>query len=807
MALGLASPGIKIREVDLTRGGINNTTVLSAGIAAPFEKGPVNQIITINTENDLVKTFGRPYKEDYHYEYWYSASNFLGYGGSLKVVRCSGNNLNNANAGVGTTSVAVLKIENYDDYEDNYSTDNSFFWAAKNPGYWADGIKVCVIDNFADQTISGIQTTSFAVGYGLTQSISGNIAGVGTTSAAQGYIKGIITGIGQSSIDVKILSKVVSGTETAQAYTENSTYEFKSGTQVSVRNAAETTTTTTFITQTTGTFNVNYDNIIGITTTLLAVGDVIDGTYINPGTTILEIGAGTITISESSSVTGLGTTGTATSTLNFNRISTTSNAAVGVFTSFTASDWYNSQNILDISKGDNTTIPWSSVAPKPTTNQYVVERNGADDALHVVVFDSKKLKSVSGVPQAILEKFVNLSKAVDGLTSPSQKIYYKDYLAQYSEYLFAGKVLGNASDSIWGISPAVSKFSAGFTPQTLSSGNWGSEADGVYYNVIGNKSFTLTAGKDYSGVGNVGGLSADLESLSEAYDRFSSDSDADVRFLLQGSASLGKVEEQAKANKLIAIAEARKDCIAFISPYRESVVNVTSPATQLLNVLSFFSPIQSSSYAVFDSGYQYVYDRFNQQFVYIPCSSDVAGLCVRTDIDQFPWFSPAGKSRGTFKSAIKLAYNPGQTDRDKLYGERINPVITSPGAGIILFGDKTALKYQSAFDRINVRRLFIAIQQAIKTAADAQLFEFNDATTRANFINVVEPYLRDVKIKRGITDFLLICDESNNTADVIDRNEFIADIYVKPARSINFIGLTFVATRTGVSFESIVGTV
>jgi phage tail sheath protein FI len=276
---------------------------------------------------------------------------------------------------------------------------------------------------------------------------------------------------------------------------------------------------------------------------------------------------------------------------------------------------------------------------------------------------------------------------------------------------------------------------------------------------------------------------------------------------LQGSTRLGKEQEQAKANYLISIAESRKDCIAFISPSRELVVNVTPAATQLANVLSFFSPLTSSSYAVFDSGYQYLYDRFNQQFVYIPCSGDVAGLCVRTDIEQFPWYSPAGSSRGTIKYAIKLAFNPDQNARDQLYSQRINPVISSPGSGIILFGDKTALSYQSAFDRINVRRLFITLEQAIKGAANAQLFEFNDATTRANFINIVEPYLRDVQIKRGITDFLLVCDETNNTPDVIDRNEFIADIYVKPARSINFIGLTFVATRTGVSFESIVGTV
>ena len=807
MALGLASPGIKIREVDLTKGGVTNTTVLSAGIAAPFEKGPVNQIITINNENELVNTFGKPYKEDFHYEYWYSASNFLGYGGSLKVVRCSGTNLKNSNAGVGTTSISTLKIENYDDYYDNYVDASNFFWASRNPGYWADGIKVCVIDDFADQTISGISTTGFAVGYGVTQALSGVVAGVGATTSASGYIKGIITGVGSSAITVKILSKVVDGTETTQEYTPGSTYEFKNGSSVRVRNAAETSTTTTFIAQVTGTFDVNYDNVIGITTTSLAVGDLVDGNYIPTGTTIVAIGAGTITISQSSTATGIGTTNPATATLNFNRVETTLNSPVGVFTSFAAVDWYNSQNVLDVARGDNSTIPWSSIAPKPKSNQYSLERNGANDALHVVVFDSKKLKSVSGVPQAILEKFVNLSKAVDGLSSPSQKIYYKDYIAANSQYIFAGNLLGNATDSVWGIAPASTKFSSGFTAQSVTSGYWGAEADGVSFNVIGNKAFTLTGGKDYSGTGNIGGLAADLDSLVTAYDRFTSDTDSDIRFLLQGGASLGKEEEQAKANKLIQVAETRKDCVTFISPYREATVNVTSTTDQLNNVLSFFSPISSSSYAVFDSGYQYVYDRFNQQFVYMPCSSDIAGICVRTDINQYPWFSPAGKSRGALKNAIKITYNPGQADRDKLYAQRINSIITTPGSGIILFGDKTALSYTSAFDRINVRRLFIAIQQAIKTAADDQLFEFNDATTRANFVNVVEPYLRDVKIKRGITDFLLVCDETNNTPDVIDRNEFIADIYVQPARSINFVGLTFVATRTGVSFESIVGTV
>ncbi len=719
MALRLASPGINVREVDLTRGGIQNTTSLAAGIAAPFAKGPVNQIVTIRTEDELKKTFGSPSLNNYHYEYWYSASNFLSYGGSLRVVRCGGDELRNSNTGVGASTTAGVSIDNFDDYQESHSTASTWYWAAKNPGYWAEDLKVCVIDHFADQTISGINTTNLAVGYGVTQALSGVIAGVGTTSAASGFLKGVITGLGSSECYVRVTSKVVGGTETAQDYTENGSYSFKLNSTISV---------------------------------------------------LTNAGVSTASVSPT-----------------------------------TVSDWYNTQNILDTNRGDSVTLAWRSIAPKPTSNAYVTERGGLNDSMHVVVIDSKKSNNISGTPQTILEKFVNLSKAVDTTVSPSTKIYYKDYLALNSAYIYAGKSLGDATDAYWGVDPVSVKFTSGFNLQSESSGLWGVVAEGVTFNSIGNKTFILSGGKDYNG--GIGGFGVTLSKIIEAYDKFSNDAEVSINYLLQGSAAGGKEIEQAKANKLISIAETRKDCVAFISPYREGVVNITPTATQLQNVLSFFSPLSSSSYAVFDSGYQYIYDRFNQQFVYIPCSADVAGTCVRTDINQFPWYSPAGKSRGNLKFSIKLAYNPSQADRDQLYSQRINPIISSPGSGFILFGDKTALTYQSAFDRINVRRLFITIEQAIKGAADAQLFEFNDAATRANFINIVEPYLRDVQVKRGITDFLLVCDETNNTPDVIDRNEFVADIFVKPARSINFIGLTFVATRTGVSFETVVGTV
>jgi phage tail sheath protein FI len=236
-------------------------------------------------------------------------------------------------------------------------------------------------------------------------------------------------------------------------------------------------------------------------------------------------------------------------------------------------------------------------------------------------------------------------------------------------------------------------------------------------------------------------------------------------------------------------------------------VNVTNTTTQTNNLINFFSPLASSSYAVFDSGYKYTYDRFNNRFVYIPCNADVAGLMTRTNVVAYPWFSPAGQQRGILNNVVKLAYNPTKAQRDKLYPLRINSIVTQPGIGTLLFGDKTALGYASAFDRINVRRLFLTIEQALEKAAQAQLFELNDELTRANFRNIVEPYLRDVQAKRGLYGFLVVCDTTNNTPDVIDNNEFRADIFLKPTKSINFVTLTFVATRTGVSFEEVVGRV
>ena len=296
--------------------------------------------------------------------------------------------------------------------------------------------------------------------------------------------------------------------------------------------------------------------------------------------------------------------------------------------------------------------------------------------------------------------------------------------------------------------------------------------------------------------------------LKDGYIFFEDDELHDINFLLAGPSS-GVTNSSAgmdlHGTMLQEIAEKRKDCIACISPYKGAVVGVLSSITQTSNVIAGFDTLPSSSYAIYDSGYKYMYDKYNDVYRYIPLNGDTAGLCAHTDAVADPWFSPAGYNRGHVRGAIKLAYNPKKSERDQLYRKRVNPVVNFPGQGVILFGDKTALAKPSAFDRINVRRLFLVLEKAIATAAKYMLFEFNDEFTRAQFRNMVEPFLRDVQGRRGIFDFKVVCDGTNNTGEVIDRNEFIGDIYVKPARSINFITLNFIAVRTGVAFSEVGG--
>ena len=399
----------------------------------------------------------------------------------------------------------------------------------------------------------------------------------------------------------------------------------------------------------------------------------------------------------------------------------------------------------------------------PGTSDYASVRSGSGDEIHVVVVDEDG--GVSGVPGTVLETYSKLSKGADAKSPQGDINYYPTVIFNKSNYIY-------------------------WTDHNTAGSNWGNNVTGTTFTAVGTPTLeSLSAGADGTAVTN--------GEKKTAYDNFADVETVDVSLIMSGGG------DSTHAENVIQIAENRKDCIAYISPERSDVVDVTNSNTQTTNVVSYFSGLRSTSYAVFDSGYKYMYDRYSDVYRYVPLNGDIAGLAARTDLIADSWFSPAGFNRGQIRGAVKLAYNPNQSQRDDLYRQRVNPVTSFPGQGTVLFGDKTGLSSPSAFDRVNVRRLFITLEKAISTAAKFQLFEFNDEFTRANFRNIVEPFLREVQGRRGITDFTVVCDETNNTGDVIDRNEFVAEIFVKPARSINFITLSFVATRTGVSFEEV----
>ena len=730
MALNLASPGIVVKEVDLTVGRVNPTSNKVGAIVAPFAKGPTDVPTLVENENGLLQIFGEPYATDKHYEHWLTASAYLAYGGSLQVIRSDDQDLKNGFAGeVGIASIKIKSLDDYNQlgYDENPITD--VIVAARNPGSWSNGIKVALIDSKADQILSGVTTTSIKVGYGITQSVVGRIdVGAGTTVTLDGYLKGIVTEVGSGTISVKVLDHISnSGTISGKEY------------------------------QPLGTWAFTNSGSIGICTNI-----------------------GGTTIANSNYTSQL--------------------------------DWFDQQKLVvgNTKTGTGTTeitINWNSIADRPSTSEYAINRGSRFDEVHVVVIDA--LGTITGNVGTILEKHLSLSKAKDAEFAVGSPSYWRKYIANNSAYIFGG----SGPNAI-----VPTGYSSNFTLTT--DNDWDQDANDITFGAYGANTLTLTGGLNYKGqseITSTGALTSTLGDLTTGYQKFGNSEQYKVDFILMGSANYDLSTAQALANQIIAVAELRKDTVAFISPYRGAAlsdatnqngaltVTVKSEETITSNVIGFYSPVTSSSYAIFDSGYKYTYDRFSNTFRYIPLNGDIAGLCARNDINNFAWYSPAGTSRGAILNAVKLAYNPNKSQRDRLYSNRINPIIFSPGSGIILFGDKTGLGRSSAFDRINVRRLFIYLEQAIATAAKDQLFEFNDEITRTNFVNIVEPFLRDVQAKRGIYDYVVVCDQTNNTAAVIDSNEFVADIYIKPARSINYIGLTFVATRTGVAFEEVIG--
>tara|TARA_B100001173_G_scaffold303404_1_gene306150 strand:+ start:5296 stop:7338 length:2043 start_codon:yes stop_codon:yes gene_type:complete len=677
----LVSPGVHVREIDLTNVVPAVATTIGA-ICLPSPQGPVGEVTRITSEEDLVKTFGKP--NSTNFEWWFTASNFLQYSDQLNVVRPNEAGAKNACDPAGTANL----IKSNTDYADGGITLSGFGdFAVRTAGTWGNsvGVSLCATTE-AYETHYGIQATATAA--------------AGTTT---------ITVADVDSATVGFQAGDIIAFSTADASSNASAFAHIAGDE----------------------------------------GNEYEVISINSGANTMEI-----RLKDDPNSAGL-------------------KAQVTANTHYIRRRW----QFYDLFDGAPGTSSWATA-----------NGGGTNDEMHIVIYDTKG--EITGFQSSIaaqrkpsaIEVYSRLSKNASAKTAQGSTNYYADVLFNSSEYVY-------------------------WTDHHTNGTNWGSALSGV------TTAFTthnaLKVGINYvlaGGVTRSGSLSAGEITL--AYDEFKDTESLDVNLVLGGpggGAGNTASTQDTHVTMITDLVELRKDCVGFVSPYRAATVGVSSSITQTKNVVDAFDLCPSSSYMVYDSGYKYMYDKYNDLYRYVPMNGDTAGLCANTDKVADPWFSPAGYNRGNVRGAIKLSYNPINAERDQLYRARINPVTNFPGQGVVLFGDKTALAKPSAFDRINVRRLFLVLEKAIATAAKYQLFEFNDEFTRAQFRNMVEPFLRDVQGRRGIFDFKVVADGTNNTGEVIDRNEFIGDIYIKPARSINFITLNFIAVRTGVAFSEVGG--
>ncbi len=748
MAVNQSSPGVVIQERDLTT--ITSLSSANVGVlAAPFELGPVEEIVNISTERELVEQFGKP--NDYNYEYWYTAAQYLNYGGVLKTIRVNSSALKNA---VDTGSAPLIK--NLTDYETTIeNANNTWSWAAKTAGTKGNSIGVFVTDAGADQ-IAVIPAPGSGNEFEFV-----NDAAVTAASGAAGKVF-------KYSIVLTVTSVVG---------------DFTPG-----------TSTTIAISGSNETINVlawdpaNKKLEIGLPAGGVT-GIVADAQVVTQGTNTAEISVSGIErklyIAKNKSSIDFAAADSVEDT--------NSNAAV--ITSVRGE--YDEREYLP-------GVKWVNTAPRPSTSQWATVAGGFRDEMHVLVIDIDG--AITGTAGALLERFVGVSKASDAKTSVGETNYYPEVIKQRSQYIYWGEhettlfaPSGTASDGTWGLTASSRQFNlvrstAGTVDYPAGRKTIGSAGNSTYY-------YRLANGTDYALSGNV--YSVSNSDVSTSYELVSDPESQTVDFILTGPSGVDDASAIAKVTSLVNIVEERRDCMLFASPRRANVIGVSNAGVATSNIIDFFDQLPSSSYAVYDSGYKYIYDKYNDVYRYVPCNGDVAGLCLQTTEVAEPWFSPAGFQRGNLRNAIKLAYTPNKTQRDRLYSARVNPIVSFPGQGVVLYGDKTAQGFASAFDRINVRRLFLTIERVISGAAKAQLFEQNDESQRALFLNIVEPYLRDVQGRRGVTDFLVKCDTQNNPPESVDRGEFYAEIFVKPTRTINYITLTFVATRTGVAFNEV----
>ena len=758
------SPGVNVSEIDLTTSTPSVATSIGA-LVGKFSWGPVGEIVNISTETELVKYFGKPTSENY--QSWFTAANFLAYASSLRVNRVIGAGALNSVAGIAGSSTPVDATEDFVGVAE--ATDNLVGVGATTQNETGDGTTASITLN---ATPAG--TVSVSVdGVTLTPDVQYTITGTTLDFAAGTAPYGAPAAA--DPIVISVAAKTVF-TLSRDAFGETVAVTVAS---VADTNISVDGTSLTFT-------NAPADGAAIVATiparTKFEIAETVDGT----DTVGVTVNAADQTVTTDYSVSG--------QVVTFVTAPADGAAVqIKVFGTPTVNYTYTpvlikSEDDINFNSGQGNGAVFAARCAGTDGDKfktYMVDAatfselpanlkglfNTAPDTgeVHVLVVQ----RNTNG-SETVLERYEYLSKASNGKAEDGKNMYYKEVINLSSEYVWAINHPADGTD--WGSEETISKPLSSFT------------------------SLAAAEVSTFSG-GNNGVAPTAAEAIT-GYDLFADPELVDVSLVMSGEWA-----DAANGNTVLQhivqnICEVRKDCVALLSP---RYVDVKSGSAQ--NVISYFNTTVGaySNYAFVDSNFKYQYDKYNDVYRWVPFNGDIAGLMARTDAERDTWFSPAGFNRGVIKNVIKVAWNQNKTDRDDLYKASINPVVTFPGQGTILYGDKTFTNKPSAFDRINVRRLFIVLEKSIATASKFTLFEFNDEFTRSQFVSLVEPFLRDVKGRRGIYDFLVVCDESNNTSEVVDRNEFIGDIYIKPARSINYIQLNFVAVRTGVSFEEVVG--
>jgi phage tail sheath protein FI len=770
------SPGVAVVEKDFT--SIIPAVATSPGaFAGVFQWGPVLDPLIVTSENVLAERFGKPNNNVDVFSSFFTAANFLSYTNNLLVVRADTANQKNASSGGFVNSVAVTN---------------------GGSGYTA---ATTTVSTSAPQTVGGSQALISA-----TISTSGTVSAIGVSAAGTGYAStpSVVIGTawaattayttGQQVFYGNNLYTVTNGgtstttppTHTTGAVVAGATFTYAGfAAKATAVLSGSTVGSVSVTTNGSGYTSVPAAVVTGgggsgatLTVTYIAGGTITAFNIVHPGSGYTA--APTILITDSGVSPGTGaiaaptiTSLTAPKIKNVSDYQTSWQDGQGNVGPWAAKFPGSLGNSIQVSMADSASYAnWEFkdlFDSAPGTSSYAANLGGSNDEMHIVIIDQNG--AWTGTPDAVLERYAFVSKASDARKSDGSSSYYRNVINSSSRYVWwmDHPIAANGTLHAWGRSASTA-----FSTMPVARGT---------YLIGGVDDFAATQGN-----------------YQEGFSLFSNDELYDIALI-----ATGRVSAVTATYVINNIAEVRKDCIAFISPLdiSDQSVITTTGAAGATKIVAFRDALPSTSYAVLDSGYKYQYDRYNDTYRYVPLNGDIAGICARTDYTNDPWFSPGGMNRGQVKNVVKLAYTPSKVDRDTLYKKGVNPVVAFPGQGTVLFGDKTLLAAPSAFDRINVRRLFIVLEKSVATAAKFQLFEFNDGFTRAQFKNLIEPFLRDVQGRRGITDFRVKCDDTNNTGEVIDRNEFVADIFIKPNRSINFITLNFVAARSAISFNEI----